>query len=310
MKVYKTRSEMLSYDSIDQFINRTPDIILTSDYDGNIITCNKTEVIKKHNLISDFFNKEANITVYDNLIKTLKDGRIYSEDVEMIVDEKHMMLYICAMNIPRTKRYVFFVKDENKQLRKQQELCDKIDKYGETIKEKEMFIANLSHEIKTPMNIIVGMIYFLKSTALDEKQLKYVTKLDEASKLLLEISSGILNLSEDTQYSLPNFLSDFNMNQFLNNIVDAFKEKAESKGLQLFTDIKFKEDIDVHADKAKINQVFVNLLENAVKYTDKGYIELSASKVEETNVNYKLQFCLKDTGIGIKKEDTLKIFRE
>ena len=160
------------------------------------------------------------------------------------------------------------------------------------------------------MNIIVGMIYFLKDTTLDSKQLEYVTKLDEASNLLLEIVNGILDLSKQTTHVFVDARVDFNFKDFLDGIVEMFKDRVTDKGLQLYVNQTIDETVNVRADKGRLGQIFINLVENAIKYTDKGFIELDARKVEETNISYKLQFCLKDTGIGIKREDSLKIFRE
>ena len=310
MGIFKEKSGKINATALEEFAMKTPDIMITCDYDGTIEAINKPDLMEKYKTVSDFFNGDGNREIYEDIIRQVRENGTFAHNIEITKEDNLLRLYVFGMNVPSSKKMFFYVKDEKQSLHKEKDLANEIDKQEEILKSKDLFIANLSHEIKTPMNIIVGMIYFLKSTGLDEKQLEYINKLDEASKLLLEMTSGVLSLSQDNQYASTSFMVDFNMNEFLNNLIDTFKEKASEKGLQLYTNIEFDDAIDIHADKSKINQIFINLLDNAIKYTEKGFVELSARKTEETNVNYKLQFCLKDTGIGIKKEDSLKIFRE
>ena len=89
-----------------------------------------------------------------------------------------------------------------------------------------------------------------------------------------------------------------------------FKEEMEKKGIQWSIESNFNYDIELYEDKTKIEQVFINLISNAVKYTDKGYVELGISKTKDNIDSYLIRFCVKDTGIGIKREDTVKIFKE
>lgn len=310
MGLFKEKSKKADNEALEEFLNKTPDIFLIADYDGKIESINRQELLEKYKSLDELFEKDNNKDLYNDMMAQIKESGSFVRNIEIMRDGIRLRKYIVGINAVSLKKIVLYVKDESSNLRKEMELIREIDKYEDTLRSKDLFIANLSHEIKTPMNIIVGMIYFLKSTALDEKQLEYVNKLDEASKLLLEMTSGVLSLSEDNQYSVTSFMVDFSMKEFLDNMIETFKEKATAKGIQLFASIEFDDDIDVHADKSKVNQVFMNLLDNAIKYTEKGYVELNARKIEENNISYKFQFCLKDTGIGIKKEDSLKIFRE
>lgn len=172
-------------------------------------------------------------------------------------------------------------------------------------------IANLSHEVRTPINIIVGMIYFLKSTSLDEKQMEYIEKLESASNILLEIVNEMLDVSKKDRNTISEYeKTTFNLKEFLQNIVDSFEEKINEKNLKWYFTPNFDVDVQIYADKVRLSQVFINLINNAIKYTDKGYIELEVNKISENKDSYQLRFCLKDTGIGIKKEDSVKIFKE
>lgn len=295
---------------LDGFLNKIKDIILTADYNGKIETINKPDLVEKYKTLEDFFERKSNQELYDDMMRQINEQSSFVNDIELMKDGKKIRLYVAAYLVPSAQKYFFYIKDANHYLMKELELLKEIDKQEEILKSKDLFIANLSHEIKTPMNIIVGMIYFLKETSLDEKQLEYVNKLDEASKLLLDITSGILNLSEDRQYAIGNFLTDFNFKTFFDSLLEILQEKAEQKNLQLFSHFDFDPNINIHGDKTKLNQIFMNLIDNAIKYTEKGFVEITAKKIEENNICYKLQFCIKDTGVGIRKEDTVKIFKE
>jgi response regulator RpfG family c-di-GMP phosphodiesterase/signal transduction histidine kinase len=307
----KEESKKISPVILEGFINKVKDIILTANYDGIIETINKPELKEIYKTLGDFFEKENNLDLYNNIINQIMEEGSFVDDIELKKNNQTVRMYVAAYNVPSNKKMFFYIKDTNQYLLKEMQLLEELDKQDELLKMKDLFIANLSHEIKTPMNIIVGMIYFLKGTNLDDKQLEYVNKLDEASKLLLDMTSGVLNLSQADAYTGDTtLLADFNLKKFIDNIIEIFEEKASSKNLQLYANLDFDTNINIHADKTKLNQIFMNLIDNAIKYTDKGYIEISGRKIEENNICYKFQFCLKDTGVGIKKEDTLKIFRE
>lgn len=295
---------------MEGFLNKIDDIICIANFDGTIEIINNAEINTNYKTLSDFFSEKENKELYDTIISTVKRDGCYINDIELYRKNEKVRMYVAAYCVTSLKKLFFYIRDTNKYFEKEIELLEELDRQDEYLKSKDLFIANLSHEIRTPINIIVGMIYFLKDTQLDETQLEYVNKLDEAASLLLEMTNGILDLSERKNYVEVNTKTDFNLNNFLDNIIEMFDQRIKDKGLQLYLDIAIESDINIYADKGRLSQVIVNLLENAVKYTDKGYIELDVKKVAENNVCYKFQFCLKDTGIGIKREDSLNIFRE
>ena len=309
-KSVESNGPIVSQKSVEEFLDKLEDIICIANYDGTIDKINNPEAHKDISTLQDIFHEPENKEAYHKLIETIKNNGTFINDIDINRHLNNVRLYVAAYNLPEQNKIIFYIKDQTKYSQKEHELIDEIDKQEDFVKSKDLFIADLSHEIRTPMNIIVGMIYFLKDTSLDSKQLEYVTKLDEASNLLLEIVNGILDLSKQTTHVSVDARVDFNFKDFLDGIIEMFKDRVTDRGLQLYVNQNIDETVNVCADKARLGQVFINLIENAIKYTDKGFIELDARKVEETNISYKLQFCLKDTGIGIKREDSLKIFRE
>lgn len=289
---------------IRDLFSKIQDTIGIADLNQNIEYINRGEAKN----LKELFNYQGNEITYNDMIKTCIESGSYSGDTTLYIDgiktTQNIFLYRMQDNI------LFFVKNLEKYIQENDKLEKELKEKDENIKSKDLFIANLSHEIRTPMNIIVGMIYFLKSTSLNDVQLEYIEKLEDSANMLLEIVNNILTLSNNNKYNVSNKETNFNLKNLFDNINEIFEDKIKSKDLKWYMECNFDDDIMVYADKGRFAQIFINLINNSIKYTERGYIELDMKQVEETRTSYKLQFCLKDTGKGIKKEDTLKIFKE
>ena len=303
-------NERLDLNELEDAFSSIEDTICIADFEGNIERINNISENEGYQTLSDIFNERENREIYQNIVTAIKFDDKYIGDIILTRDGEEQSIYVIAYKFESLKKIFVYMKNTTKYHDKEDELMRELDRQDEYLRSKDLFIANLSHEVRTPINIIVGMTYFLKDTLLDEKQLEYVNKLDEASNLLLEMVNGILDLSEHKEYSIVNSRVDFNFKNLIDGIVDMFEEKVAARDLKLYVNLNIDPNINVCADKSRLSQVFINLLENAVKYTEKGFIEIDAKKIEENNICYKFQFCIKDTGIGIKKEDSLRIFRE
>ena len=300
----KLLNESIDKNKMIELFSRIQDLIGIADIDQNIQYINKGE----YKTLKEVFNYQGNEIIYKDMIKACFESGSYSGDITLYVDGnktiKNIFLYRMKDNI------LFLVRDLQKYIEATNSLEKQLKEKDENIKSKDLFIANLSHEIRTPMNIIIGMIYFLKATSLNDVQLEYIEKLEDSSNMLLEIVNNILTLSNNNKYNVSNKETNFNLKNLFDNINEIFEDKIKSKDLKWYMECDFDDDIMVYADKGRFAQIFINLINNSIKYTERGYIELDMKQVEETRTSYKLQFCLKDTGKGIKKEDTLKIFKE
>ncbi len=301
----------INLDVVEGFFDKIKDIICITDYEGKIEYINNGEIYNKYEKLKEILlYDEYNELIYEEIIsKTLDEGS-YIGEVELNKDNTKIKVYIASYNMASQGRILVYIKNLNEHFEKELELQKEIEKKDEYLRTKDLFIANLSHEIRTPINIIIGMLYFLKSTELDEKQIEYIGNLEQASNLLLEIVKNILDLSKDKQNIVVNNNVNFNLKEFLNNLNHLFGKKVKDKNLEFYINADYDTDINIYADKTRIGQIFLNLINNSIKYTNKGYIEVTSKKIEENNFSYRLRFCIKDTGIGIKKEDTLKIFTE
>ncbi len=207
-------------------------------------------------------------------------------------------------------KYVHLVRDTTKTEELQAQLRKQLKEINFYSQAKDSFIANISHEIKTPINAILGMVHFLKSTRLSQNQKDLVRKIETSSDILLTIISDVLDLSKIKNNSLSLYPTDFSLEMVIKNIEDMFSNQLSFKGIEWRTEYDFKKDLCLHLDKTRFVQVLVNLINNACKFTDSGYIKLSVETLSENEDTVLLQFCIEDTGIGIAEKDISKLFRE
>lgn len=175
-------------------------------------------------------------------------------------------------------------------------------------KTKEEFLANMSHEIRTPMNAIVGVAQLLQDTPLTDEQRKYLNSIDFASENLLSIINDVLDLSKIEADAIVYESTPFNLKNTANQIREMFRTKAEEKGVGFSVSVNSNVPETVLGDPTKINQILINLLSNAFKFTNKGEVDLTVSAKEPSDDEVELEFAVADTGIGIPKEKQQDIF--
>lgn len=301
----------LNKDVLEGFIDKIEDIVCIVDNNYKIDYINKPEMATRYNYLMDLLEYKDNQDMYNEILNTVKLEGFYSNNIEIIRNREKTTMYIAIYYIETVNKYIVYIKDTGKYFKNEILLKEKLNKSNEELRNKELFVANLSHEIKTPLNIVVAMIYFLKSTRLDEVQNEYLNRLESASDLLIELVNNILSVTKsDKVTNSINTKEKFVLKNIIDKAHSIFKEELERKNVQWCIESNFDLNIEVYADKVRIEQVFINLISNAAKYTDKGYIELQATKINEDINSYLLRFCVIDTGIGIKREDSIKIFKE
>lgn len=173
---------------------------------------------------------------------------------------------------------------------------------------KELFLANMSHEIRTPMNAIIGMASLLEAGSDNSEQQKYVEVIRVSATNLLAIINDILDFSkiESGKFTLEE--NDFELDRLIDLMVHSleFKTKEKSIALQYFVDPEIPRVL--RGDRLRLNQVLLNLLNNAVKFTHRGSVSVSCRLVTMYENSCRIRFSVEDTGIGIAPENVAKIF--
>ncbi|MFZ5583783.1 MAG: response regulator [Pseudomonadota bacterium] len=179
----------------------------------------------------------------------------------------------------------------------------------EATEAKSLFLANMSHEIRTPMNAIIGMAHLAMKTELTPKQRDYVGKIHNAAISLLGIINDILDFSkiEAGKLSLENV--PFSLEDVLDNVSGLLGLKANEKGLELLFNVNAGTPAGLVGAPLRLNQILTNLVSNAIKFTERGQITLTARPVDQAGDRVKLQFWIEDTGIGMSREQLLHLFQ-
>jgi signal transduction histidine kinase/DNA-binding response OmpR family regulator len=174
---------------------------------------------------------------------------------------------------------------------------------------KSAFLANMSHEIRTPMNAIMGMAYLALRTELTDKQRDYIEKIHRAANSLLGIINDILDFSKIEAGKLDIEKIDFPLQQVLSNVTAVTSQVAAAKGLHYVIDIAPNVPEHVNGDPLRLGQVLINLMSNAIKFTDEGEVKLRCFLQEAGSGTSALRFEISDTGIGISPTQLGNLFQ-
>jgi PAS domain S-box-containing protein len=301
---------------LSQAVEQSPASVVITDTDGNIDYvnnkfCSKTgydkeEVIGKNPrfLKSGHHPREF----YENLWNTILSGRDWFG--EMLNKKKNGDLYWVSERISpiindkgKITHFVSIKEDITEKKKMVEELIIAKDKAEKSEKLKTDFLAQVSHEIRTPMNAIIGFNSLLSEDTNEENQ-DIFDGIHAASKRIIRTIDLILNTSEVQLGTFTASFTDVNLaTDIFHEMKNEFLSQAKNKGLAL-NFVNNLQDSIIWADRYSIGQIFVNLIDNAIKYTDKGSVDI----ILETNHENNLRVCVKDTGIGISEEFLSQIF--
>ncbi len=233
-------------------------------------------------------------------------------EYQRVVDSKTGYASISIRSIPSQKDqapcYLASISDqrdkrENERLRVARNSAESANKA------KSQFLANMSHEIRTPLNGVTGMLELLSRSELEEHQRQYISIAQNSAQSLLSVINDILDFSKIEAGKMELDSVEFRLSDTLADVVDMFASQTARKNIELIGNIQPTMPEWVVGDPERLRQVLINLLGNAVKFTEEGHIALTALSTKQSDRFARFQITIEDSGCGISKENQQKLFK-
>ena len=220
-----------------------------------------------------------------------------------------MSLEILERNL-HTQQLLGHTQAQARQLEAQaEELVAARQKAEEATEMKSMFLANMTHEIRTPMNAIIGLSHLALKTQMSPKQRDYVSKIHNAGTSLLAVINDILDFSKIEAGRLDIESTDFTLDDVISSVTTLTAQQAHDKGLEFLVHAARGIPERLIGDPVRLGQVLTNCIGNAVKFTERGEIRVDMEAVERTGEKVQLKCSVRDTGIGMTREQSAKLFQ-
>ncbi len=276
----------------------------------------KVQEVKKGHFEFELDGEKCTVFVDDvmdqwHLVIVTKDSELYQAPIFLLIVSIVVYLVVFALIAffyflgYRNERKSYVRMEKMKEIERKKDYEAKVLKLEKAAADsanqaKSDFLADMSHEIRTPINAILGMNEMILHESKEEETLDYAANIKSAGNTLLSIINTILDFSKIEDGRMTLVPVEFETAELISGLVNSISERAKDKGLEFKLDIDETIPSRLLGDDVRISQVIMNLLTNAVKYTEKGEVLLSMRNLGED----RLLVSVKDTGIGIRKEDT------
>ena len=223
---------------------------------------------------------------------------------------KYINQFIKCLNDEKGKpcKILGTIQDISEQKRTELELIKAKELAEKAVVIKEQFLTNMSHEIRTPMNGIIGFAKILEGTKLNDDQKQSVEAIKKAGQNLMVIINDILDFSKIEANKMTVEEANFSLSKTVDSVIELLTQNAVEKKIKLLCDIDSAIHDELIGDPTKLSQILFNLIGNALKFTEKGFVELVITEIEGNESESLLKFSVIDSGIGISKDKIDSIF--
>lgn len=275
-------------EAFSTIIESIQNVLLVLDKQGKILIGNKKfkEIVETDDIEGKFYLDVSTELQFNTIIEKVKKENQVTTELELFDRE-----FLCSSNFLNTEKKILII------------LSD-ITKIKKLAKVKKDFIANISHELKTPLTAIKGFIeLLLDEKGLSKTNIQYLNIINRHTNRLINIVKDLLVLSELEEGKFKFNIEKINFKKFIETIIKIFDNKIKEKDLTI--EISISEDVtEINADTFKLEQMFINLITNAIRYTENGQIKIEAKPKSNTII----EIVIEDTGIGIPQQDIDRIF--
>jgi PAS domain S-box-containing protein len=306
---------------LNSFMENATPAMFAKDENGDYILINKKK--KEYELLHKLerFDPELNsVEPYNSELSRIDDARVIAHNTSMtfydkLLREDDSVLFVETVKFP--------IYDKNRDLlgvggityditetvEREKALEEAKQKAEEASSSQERFLASMSHDMRTPLNGVVGMINLMEQTALTTEQKEYIEAMKVSSYNLRVLINDILDISKIQAGKLNIECVLFDLNEILTSLNNVFTHEASRKGVLFSIELPLDTPVMLEGDPSRLNQILNNLIGNALKFTTKGFVKLKLLYENLLDDKVNIEFIIEDSGIGISEENLGKLFQ-
>lgn len=309
----------LHRDVLQALSHKSEDALFIADMQGVIRDVNMRSIelfgYERDQLVNSDFRmlRKEDLSSEDIIqgLEIIKSNKFWIADATLVDrNGKEFIAYISICKIERGEEQllVYRVRDRSEEIKNQNELMRARDEARAASDTKSRFVATVSHEIRTPLNGVIGMANLLSSTKLDNRQMELVETIQKSGQSLMVLINDILDFSKTESGRIELNEEEVDLREMIQDITSLLSTHASAKGIGISMNVDMQVPERILIDGARIKQVLLNLIGNAVKFTERGGVQIIVTSKRKEGKEFELTLLIEDTGIGIPEDKISGVF--